>query len=71
MLVTGAISASWYGWPLVFYIYGVAGLIWCMLMAVFGFNSPTTHPSINENEKYFIENSLGHGDQQTVSLKLY
>ncbi|KAH1021983.1 hypothetical protein HUJ04_011459 [Dendroctonus ponderosae] len=66
MLVTGVISAGWYGWPLVFYLYGVVGLGWCILFAFLGANSPSSHSSISKEEKYYIEQSLGHiGDKPT------
>lgn len=60
MLVTGLISASSYGWPVVFYLYGAIGITWSILMACLGYNSPGDHKSISEEEKYFIESSLGH-----------
>lgn len=66
MLLTGAISASSYGWPLVFYLYGGASLIWCVLSAIFSHNSPADHPRISEAEKYHIENSLGHTEGKVI-----
>ncbi|XP_060522860.1 putative inorganic phosphate cotransporter isoform X2 [Cylas formicarius] len=64
MLVSGAISASSLGWPWVFYIYGVAGLVWCVLSFIFSANSPAVHPNISDAEKFYIENSLGHADEK-------
>ncbi|XP_066153293.1 putative inorganic phosphate cotransporter isoform X2 [Euwallacea fornicatus] len=62
MLMTGVISASSYGWPLVFYLYGGASLIWCLICLAFTYNSPAVHPKISEAEKYYIEHSLGHSE---------
>ncbi|XP_050295541.1 putative inorganic phosphate cotransporter isoform X2 [Anthonomus grandis grandis] len=58
MLLSGIISASWYGWPLLFYLYGALGLIWCILFIFFGYNCPADHPSISSAEKCYIEKSL-------------
>lgn len=67
MLVTGLISSSWYGWPMVFYLYGAAGLVWCLIFIFFGYNAPSFHPKITEEEKFYIESSLGHADDKPVS----
>jgi len=66
MLATGAISASWAGWPLVFYIYGGASLAWCVLSAILSFNSPADHPRIGDAERFYVENSLGHTEGKVV-----
>lgn len=65
MLLTGVISASSFGWPLVFYLYGGASLVWSVLCLIFIYNSPAVHPSITEPERYFIEHSLGHSEGKT------
>ncbi|XP_060526465.1 putative inorganic phosphate cotransporter [Cylas formicarius] len=64
MLVTGFISGSTYGWPAVFYLYGSLGVGWCIIMAIFGYNSPSLHPTISQAEKLYIEKSLGHTDEK-------
>ncbi|KAL1509308.1 hypothetical protein ABEB36_004070 [Hypothenemus hampei] len=64
MFLTGLISGSSYGWPYAFYLYGVLGVIWCILMIILGFDSPALHPSINKSEKFYIENSLGHTEKK-------
>lgn len=68
MLIAGVISASWYGWPLVFYIYGGIGLSWALLFTIWGYNSPAVHPRITLEEKKYIEESLGHSDEKPVGL---
>ncbi|XP_060531328.1 putative inorganic phosphate cotransporter [Cylas formicarius] len=62
--VTGFLAASPYGWPMVFYFYSALGFVWCVIMAIFGHNSPAEHPSISVAEKFFIENSLGHAEHK-------
>lgn len=43
------------GWPLSFYIFGMIGLIWCILWIIFVYDTPESHPNISSDEKYFIE----------------
>ncbi|RZB39599.1 inorganic phosphate cotransporter [Asbolus verrucosus] len=64
MIVTGLISASWQGWPMVFYVYGGIGLIWAVAMAILGSNKPSESKTISEKEKNYIESSLGNGDNK-------
>nr|XP_023022715.1 putative inorganic phosphate cotransporter isoform X1 [Leptinotarsa decemlineata] len=65
MLLTGFIASSWYGWPMVFYSFSGAGLAWCFLFCYYGCDGPSHHSTITEEEKFYIENSLGHTDQST------
>lgn len=67
MFMTGYVSASWYGWPMVFYLTGLVGLVWLLAFAIFGYDSPAAHPYISKSEKYYIEASLGHTDEKIVS----
>lgn len=67
MLLTGFIASSWYGWPMVFYIFNGAGLVWCVLFAFMGANKPSEHTNITAEEKFYIDNSLGHDDHSQVS----
>lgn len=57
MVFTGSISQSSYGWPAAFYIYGGLGLLMAFLFACFIANTPSSHPSITEEEKSYIENT--------------
>lgn len=63
LFITGYISASSYGWPMVFYLFGTLGMAWCICMYLFGYNGPADHPTISEVEKIYIEESLGHTDE--------
>ncbi|KAG5874306.1 hypothetical protein JTB14_013970 [Gonioctena quinquepunctata] len=64
MLLTGFIASSWYGWPMVFYSFSGAGLAWCFLFCYYGCDGPSHHQTITEEEKFYIENSLGHTDHK-------
>ncbi|XP_045477153.1 putative inorganic phosphate cotransporter isoform X1 [Harmonia axyridis] len=62
MLVTGFLSASWWGWPSVFYLYGTLSLIWILLMVKFGCNNPDVHKKIKEEERLYISNGSARSD---------
>jgi len=68
MLVSGALAATKYGWPMIFYVYGSCGVLVSILFAVLGHNSPAVDPSISEAERYYIENSLGHTKKKHVRM---
>lgn len=46
------------GWPSVFYVFGVCGLIWFILWMFLVSNTPECHPTISMNEKIYIQTSL-------------
>ncbi|KAG5866340.1 hypothetical protein JTB14_015183 [Gonioctena quinquepunctata] len=57
-LVSGYIASSWYGWPMVFYVFYSTMMLWCILFAHLGSNSPAKHPKITTEERLYIETSL-------------
>ncbi|XP_050301916.1 putative inorganic phosphate cotransporter isoform X2 [Anthonomus grandis grandis] len=67
MLITGYISSSPYGWPLVFYIFGATAIAWCVAWYFLGFDSPAKHPRIGEVEKVYIMESLEHCEETNNS----
>lgn len=59
LLVSGIIAEHW-GWPAIFYVCGVCGLLWVALWWYFGSNSPEEyHKKISEEEKNYIQSSIG------------
>lgn len=65
LLISGVIAASPYGWPMIFYLYGISGLVLCIIFSFLGHNSPAEHPTISEAEKYYIESSLGRTEKKS------
>ncbi|XP_026086087.1 vesicular glutamate transporter 3-like [Carassius auratus] len=55
------ILVQYVGWPSVFYIYGVFGIIWYIFWLLLAYNSPAIHPTISEEERTYIETSIGEG----------
>ncbi|CAG9828058.1 unnamed protein product [Diabrotica balteata] len=58
LILTGYISSTRYGWPMVFYLFNTITLIIVAIYAYIGSNDPRSHPTISEEEKNYIINSL-------------
>ncbi|KAL4708202.1 hypothetical protein ACJJTC_005344 [Scirpophaga incertulas] len=56
-IVSGYIIHN-FGWPAIFYVNGILGIIWVILFFIFGANSPEESKWISENEKLYIQTSL-------------
>lgn len=59
LLSSGSIVSSSLGWPGMFYIWGALGLVWAVLWAFYGSDSPEVCNRISSEEKQFIQSSLG------------
>ncbi|XP_059363156.1 vesicular glutamate transporter 3 [Carassius carassius] len=55
------VLVQYVGWPSVFYIYGVFGIIWYSFWLLLAYDSPAIHPTISEKERTYIETSIGEG----------
>ncbi|CAI4228914.1 unnamed protein product [Auanema sp. JU1783] len=58
-LPVSAFLVSYVSWGAPFYLYGVAGIIWTVLWFSLTFEKPAYHPTITQEEKKFIEDSIG------------
>lgn len=58
MAITGFICESWAGWPASFYVFGGLGYVWMAFWFFLGFNTPSQHPKISQEERQYIEKSL-------------
>ena len=66
MALTGVIIER-YGWSAVFYIYGVAGLVWYSFWLLFVSDSPSTNRFISKAEKkYLLENVANVNKERKV-----
>lgn len=62
LAVSGVLASSAMGWPSIFYLSGVAGLVWSILYFFYGSSSPSDCSGrISSEEKNFIERSLNTG----------
>lgn len=59
LAVSGVLAESSMGWPSIFYLSGMAGLVWSILYFFYGSSSPADcNGRISPEEKHFIESSL-------------
>uniref|UniRef100_A0A1I8Q5Y1 Putative inorganic phosphate cotransporter n=1 Tax=Stomoxys calcitrans TaxID=35570 RepID=A0A1I8Q5Y1_STOCA len=58
--ISGYIASSWMGWPSIFYVSGLAGMMWCFIWYFYSASTPAQHPTITTQERRYIESS-GHG----------
>lgn len=67
MPLCGLLAQSSGGWPSVFYASAALGIVWSLLWAYLGADSPATHSTISLKEREYIECSLAN----TSCLKIY
>uniref|UniRef100_A0A8C5N1K0 Vesicular glutamate transporter 1 n=1 Tax=Leptobrachium leishanense TaxID=445787 RepID=A0A8C5N1K0_9ANUR len=53
------ILVQYTGWSSVFYVYGSFGLVWYLFWILVSYESPATHPTISDEERTYIEESIG------------
>uniref|UniRef100_A0A0A1WMS3 Putative inorganic phosphate cotransporter n=1 Tax=Zeugodacus cucurbitae TaxID=28588 RepID=A0A0A1WMS3_ZEUCU len=56
--VSGALAASKYGWPSIFYLSGFCGIIWSFVWLLWGADSPRQSKLITSQERNYIESAL-------------
>ncbi len=56
LLLTPAIVVAW-GWPMVFYAFGILGFLWYALWHFSVTDTPETHPTIHPTEMRFIRDN--------------
>ncbi|EHB06644.1 Vesicular glutamate transporter 3 [Heterocephalus glaber] len=64
------VLVQYIGWASVFYIYGMFGIIWYMFWLLQAYECPAAHPTISDEEKTYIETSIGEG-ANLVSLSKF
>ncbi|XP_055703598.1 putative inorganic phosphate cotransporter isoform X1 [Phlebotomus papatasi] len=46
------------GWPSIFYVFGIIGVVWSLAFIWLIYEDPSSHPTIDEKEKKYIISSL-------------
>uniref|UniRef100_A0A8C6UWA9 Solute carrier family 17 member 6a n=1 Tax=Neogobius melanostomus TaxID=47308 RepID=A0A8C6UWA9_9GOBI len=59
------------GWSSVFYVYGSFGIVWYMFWILVSYESPAEHPTITEEEKRYIEESIGETAQLMGAMEKF
>ncbi|XP_066974259.1 vesicular glutamate transporter 3-like [Macrobrachium rosenbergii] len=57
------------GWPSIFYVFGILGILWCIPWLIFMRDSPQKHPRISEEELRYIE-ANGSTVRTTMRMKV-
>ncbi|XP_053963647.1 putative inorganic phosphate cotransporter [Anastrepha ludens] len=57
LFVSGYIASSWLGWPSIFYLSGIVGILWSFVWYYCSSSTPAEHPSISVAELRYIESS--------------
>uniref|UniRef100_A0A6I8PL19 Solute carrier family 17 member 6 n=1 Tax=Ornithorhynchus anatinus TaxID=9258 RepID=A0A6I8PL19_ORNAN len=53
------ILVQYTGWSSVFYVYGSFGMVWYLFWLLVSYESPAKHPTISDEERRYIEESIG------------
>jgi ACS family sodium-dependent inorganic phosphate cotransporter-like MFS transporter 5 len=46
------------GWPSIFYSFGIAGIIWCVLWYFLFCDNPNEHKFITDTEKQYLASEI-------------
>uniref|UniRef100_A0A8C5GMH2 Major facilitator superfamily (MFS) profile domain-containing protein n=1 Tax=Gouania willdenowi TaxID=441366 RepID=A0A8C5GMH2_GOUWI len=64
------ILVQYTGWSSVFYVYGCVGIFWYMFWILVSYESPAEHPTITEEERRYIEESIGESAQLMGAMEV-
>ncbi|TRY85843.1 hypothetical protein DNTS_011879 [Danionella cerebrum] len=65
------ILVQYSGWSSVFYIYGSFGIVWYMFWILVSYESPADHPTITDEERTYIEESIGESAQLLSATEFF
>ncbi|XP_070813649.1 vesicular glutamate transporter 2 [Pituophis catenifer annectens] len=65
------ILVQYTGWSSVFYVYGSFGIVWYMFWFLVSYESPATHPTITDEERRYIEESIGESANLLGAMEKY
>ncbi|CAG9761701.1 unnamed protein product [Ceutorhynchus assimilis] len=68
-IITGYLSASQWGWPASFYLFGALAFVWCLFWWFYGAETPASHSKISMEERNYIEHSLSQQNDHLVNQK--
>jgi len=71
MSLSGFLASSSYGWPSIFYTDGSVSIVYGIVWFWFGAESPAVHKGISEEERDYIQESLGQKEKNKVRLAKY
>ncbi|KAH9488856.1 hypothetical protein Btru_059285, partial [Bulinus truncatus] len=63
------ILTRYMGWQSGFYVFGVLGAIWSVAWWFLSYERPSTHPTISEEERVYIETSIGESTMSNKNIR--
>lgn len=69
LATSGVIASSPLGWPSLFYLPAIFGIVWSIVWFFFGANSPDDCQKISAEEREFITDSVGKPAHSEVLAK--
>ncbi|XP_042237536.1 sialin-like isoform X3 [Homarus americanus] len=57
--ISGWLTQTPWGWPSVFIIFGLYGLVWGCLWFMYAYDTPDLHPTVSTAEKIYIKQGTG------------
>lgn len=70
MYTSGLLATSRFGWPSIFYFFGIIGIVSSLIFYCIGADSPADHPKICSVEVQYINASLGSLDRIAEDKKV-
>ncbi|CAL8325586.1 unnamed protein product [Gadus morhua 'NCC'] len=65
------ILVQYTGWSSVFYLYGSFGMVWYLFWILVSYESPAEHPTITDEERTYIEESIGESAQMMGAMEKF
>ncbi|XP_053305112.1 vesicular glutamate transporter 2 [Spea bombifrons] len=65
------ILVQYTGWSSVFYVYGSFGIVWYFFWILVSYESPAKHPTISDEERTYIEESIGESANLMGALEKF
>lgn len=59
MPLSGLLSECRFGWPSIFYVFGIVGTVWCVFFLIFIHEDPQSNTKMNVEERLYIQKQLG------------
>lgn len=66
--VLGGIIVQFWGWPSVFYVFGILGIVWFVIWCLICFSDPESHPFITEEERDYLAKTIGSTQRDKVTI---
>ncbi|KAJ8959237.1 hypothetical protein NQ318_022500 [Aromia moschata] len=56
--LSGVLIAATHDWAMVFYVFGILGVLWYVFFSLLCYTDPESHPFISDNEKKYLKEQI-------------